>query len=349
VIKHIINVAELANKEWDFIERYYPSSTPPLQTTPEESTTTAVNINWTYFSGSAINFFERLVSKPKISRYRACLQATLAIKTPNDIVISHLPRTSHWQSVAMNLFKRKNKHLAFSFNFTDLPTGNMHRAMQKSFQRIDDFVVYSQFEKKRYSDYFNIPTEKIHHIHWAMDTPKTDKNFTPIKKPYYYAVGGEGRDYATLIEAFKYMPEKDLVIVTRPNTLKDINIPNNIHIFYNLPSKQFWRIVEKSISVIVSLVDEQTACGHITLVGAMQLEKALITTFSHGTTDYIRADENAIVIPPKNVEALKKAITVMDENNNLRQKIEINNLAFTKKYCQPDKWAAFIHAYANKI
>jgi glycosyltransferase involved in cell wall biosynthesis len=339
--KNIINVAEMAGEKWDFIERYYP----PFYSDDKSDNN---SINWSYFSGSSSNLLERIISRPKISRYRACFQATRHLVKKNDIAISHLPRTSHWQSIFMHLLRKKNRHLAFSFNFTDLPVGSMHRAMKESFRRIDGFVVYSNFEREKYAEYFGIPIEKLHMLHWAMETPKTDPSFNPIDKPYYCAVGGEGRDYQTLIKTFKLLPEQQLIIVTRPNTLGDIKIPSNVHVYYNLPSQKFWRIVEKSQGVIVPLVDKNTACGHISLVGAMLLKKAIITSFSHGTTDYIKDNINGIIVPHKDITELKNAIQRIDTDSELRKRIESYNLQFAQKYCHPSLWANFIQNFVQQ-
>jgi glycosyltransferase involved in cell wall biosynthesis len=336
----IINVAETPDESWNFIEKFYPANV--------NATKNKLEVIWKYYSGSNRNIIEKFISRPKISRYRACIQATLNATNKNDLVISHLPLISHWQSVFMNFLGRQNKHMAFAFNFTDLPQGYMHTAMIKSFQRINHFVVYSEFERKQYAKYFNIPIKKIHMLHWAMEKPQTDITFTPSNKEYYCSVGGEGRDYQTLIDTFKHLPQFNLIIVTRPNTLDHIDIPSNVSVFYNLSSKKFWRIVEKSKAVIVPLIDENTACGHITLVGAMKLGKAIITSFSQGTTDYIQHNYNGLVVPPNDEDALQAAVKKLDSNTDLSAKFSQNNLVFTEKYCSPKIWVDFIQQFIER-
>lgn len=339
MIKKVINVAEMAGKSWNFIERFYPEKTAQF---PDD-------ISWKYYSGSAMNIIERVISRPKISRYRACFQASNAIASERDVVISHLPRTSHWQSVFMHMRGKKNPHMAFAFNFTDLPTGRMHYAMKKSFCRIDQFVVYSQFERERYAEYFNIPIEKIQMLHWAMEKPVIDEGFLPCEGSYYCAVGGEGRDYKTLISAFKDLPQHKLVIVTRPNTLDGVEIPLNVQIFYNLPSKKFWGLVDKSKAVIVPLVSKETACGHITLVGAMKLGKAIVTTYSYGTTDYIIDNENGLVVQAQQASELVAAVQKLESSPALIQTFGQNNRAFAKKYCEPSVWASYIQGFIESV
>jgi glycosyltransferase involved in cell wall biosynthesis len=265
----------------------------------------------------------------------------------NDIVISHLPRITHWQSVFMKKLSCNNPHLAFSFNFTKLPERYYHSAMIKSFSRVDEFVVYSNYERKLYSEYFEIPKDKIHMIHWAMDIPNTVDMNLPFNN-YYCAVGGEGRDYKILLDIFKSFKNINLIIVTRPNALKDHKIPSNVKIFYNLTNEEYWGVVKKSKAVIVPLLDSNTSCGHITLVGAMKLKKAIITTFSHGTIDYVCDNKTGFVTSPQDTSSLKKAIEAIESDQELRERFAKYNYDFANKYCDPELWANYVYRFINK-
>ncbi len=322
----VINVAEIAAPDWTFIERDYAGE----------------GVAWRYFSASPRNALERRIQRPKIGRYRACWQATRTLCRPDDLVISHLPRTTHWQSVFMNAMGRTQRHLAFSFNFTELPEGRTRAQMTRSFQRVERFVVYSDFERRLYADHFQLPIERFQRLYWAMDTPESDPAFQPPWPTYYCAAGGEGRDYGTLLRAFAQMPQRHLVIVTRPQALAGLEVPPNVHVFYNLPSPQFWALVQGSKALIVPLRDDVTPCGHITLVGAMKLGRPLISTFSHGTVDYIRPEENALVTAPRDPAALAAAVERLDGDPALQQRLGATGHAFAQANCSPQVWAAFI-------
>lgn len=330
-MKRIINVAEIAKPNWKFIEKIYPNT----------------NVEWLHYSANPNNIIEKLVSRPKISRYRACLQGTLKIRNPNDIVISHMPRITNWQSFFMKKTGRNVPHLAFSFNFTELPGKVLRSAMIKNFRRVSGFVVYTNFEKKLYSDYFEIPIERIHMLHWAMDTPAIDENFNPSDDNYYCAVGGEGRDYKTLIEAFEKLKNINLIIVTRPNALNNINIPNNVKVFYNLQPSKFWSVVQKSEAVIVQLQNNKTPCGHITLVGAMKLRKPIICSFSHGITDYTIDINKRLITRPKDSLSLINAIHTLESNPSLIEEECRSNYEFSKKHCNLHAWSKFVYDFVE--
>lgn len=331
-MQKIVNVAEIADQEWDFIEKFYPPN----------------DIEWHYYSASSQNFVERSIKRPKIGRYRACIQATRQIKSPQDIVISHMPRTSHWQSKFMNMFNVNARHLAFSFNFTELPNKKTTAAMKNSFERIDKFVVYSEYEKKLYSEYFDIPFNKFEMLHWAMEKPSYDARFSIMDDEYFCAIGGEGRDYKTLLAAFSKLNDKKLVIVTRPHAMTGLEIPSNVIVLYNIPASECWAIAKKSKAVVIPLRDKYTPCGHITLVGAMQLGKAIISSVSKGTEDYLIHNENSLLVENNNSSDLAEAINILDGNDEIRNRIEQNASVFANDKFTLDCWVDFVKSFVEK-
>ena len=70
-MRTVVNVAELAAPDWDFVERHSPTR----------------DVDWRYHSASPRNWLERRVTRPRISRYRACWEATRALQAPDDVVI----------------------------------------------------------------------------------------------------------------------------------------------------------------------------------------------------------------------------------------------------------------------
>ncbi len=327
----IVNVAEIADRDWTFVQRFYPAD----------------DSKWFFYSASPQNWLERAIKRPKIGRYRACFQSLSPLKDGQSVVISHLPRTSHWQSKIMKIFGVEARHLAFSFNFTDLPSPRTADAMKESFKRIERFVVYSNYEMGLYSDYFDIPRAKFTMLHWAMEQPKYCNDFIPVEGDYFCSIGGEGRDYETLINSFRKLSHLKLVIVTRPHSLKNILIPDNVTVLYNLPLDQFWAVAVNSKAVVVPLRDDLTPCGHITLVGSMLLAKPIVTTFSKATTDYVSDGKNALVVSPQDESQLIVAINQLARDKVLREEISENAASFAKEHCNLKNWVKFVHSFVK--
>jgi len=329
-MQSVINVAELAKPDWNFIEDHYYGDP----------------VTWRYYSANPRNVIERLVKRPKIGRYRACASASLSLKTESDVVISHLPRTTYWQSVFMKKLGKQNRHLAFSFNFTDLPDAKLRAKMTRGFCSIDKFVVYSEYERKLYSDFFSIPDEKIDMLHWAADEPLCDDSIiAQLPNNYYCSVGGEGRDYRTLIKAFAKMPSLQLVIVTRPQAIEGISLPSNVHLYCNLPSSQYWSVVAHSKALLLPLRDEDTPCGHITLVGAMRLGKPIISSFSQGTSDYFKPGEGGLAFEAKSETALKQVVEAFEDDLSEVDRYANFNRAFSQAHCDVKVWSRYVQGF----
>ena len=246
---------------------------------------------------------EIIVKRPKLSRYRAALEA---VRSAREMpIISHLPRMTAAVSTMQRLTGDRSPHLAFSFNFTDLPSGVARRYMADAFRSVRQFFVFSEFERDLYPRYFGLPGERFHYLSWTQDTPPVASSPSPYAlNSYVSAVGGEGRDYATLIRAARRLPDIDFVIIARPyNRLGEL--PPNVRFLTNVPLEQTWRIAVDSSCMVVPLRDCTTCCGHITLVSGELLGIPVISTRSDATVAYT---EDIALCDPGDVDALAALI-----------------------------------------
>lgn len=217
--------------------------------------------------------------------------------------------------------------LAFAFNFTTLPEAGRRALTTKALAGIDNFVVFSRFEQALYADLFGIPKERFHFLPWAMEVPVPGPE-SPLpdalrKAGYLSAIGGEGRDYKLLAEVMRKRPNLRLVVVARPYSISDIDFPENVTVFTNLPGPATWRIAADSKGMAIPLKTDTTACGHITLVGAQLLGLPLIVTRSHGVADYV-ADTNAQLVRAGDTLAFGAAIDrAMEDPVSLSGMVEV--------------------------
>lgn len=255
------------------------------------------------FSALPQNGLERLVQKPRISRYRAALEAVVAAK--GMPIISHLPRMTAAVSTFEFLARSRSPHLAFSFNFTNLPQGAARRYLTHAFRSVDEFFVFSEYERGLYSDYFELPEDRLTRLIWTQDVPVAADEASPFApNSYVSAIGGEGRDYATLIAAAERLPDIEFVIVARPyNRLPEL--PDNVRLLHNVPLASTWRIAVESACLVVPLRDRMTCCGHITIVSGELLGIPVISTISEATREYT---EDVALFDPGDVEALTRLI-----------------------------------------
>jgi glycosyltransferase involved in cell wall biosynthesis len=328
----IINSADKidGSKDWNFLKDQMQN----------------LEAEWDFFINYPTNWLEKRITKPPLSRYRTCLQAVLHAKRRKAThFISHLPRATSWSVLFAHLFQVKTPHLAFSFTFTDLPTGFKRKLMAYAFQFVDRFVVYSTVEKLLYADYFKLDPNRFDVLPWAMEKPEYAPAEPLIAGDYICAVGSEGRDYATLVEAMRELPHISLVIVARPYNLEGLTFPPNVQVFTELPVQNFWNVVRFSRFTVLPLRDRKTNCSHISIVGSMLFGKPLVVTESEGTTDYLVEDQNALVSDPGNSAAMGQNIDRLWRDRELCDRMiqEADRIAKSKH--QLDSWARYLDDY----
>jgi len=262
-------------------------------------------VYWQGFTANPSNWLEKKAPMRFLSRGKAALQtlqATLDIENP--VVISHLPYMTAAISQALMLRKQKVRHMAFAFNFTQLPMGGKKTLILDKFKDIDRFTVFSSYEKEIYSDYFQIDPQRIRPILWAQSAPPIAIPHKPIfDQPYLCSIGGEGRDYNTLIKAAK-INKIPLAIICRPHNLRNIDIPSNVKVFCNIPLADTWGIAKQSNGLILPIEDPKLCCGQITLVSAHMTGLQVITNNAYALSDYYV--KNDIICEEKNENDLSK-------------------------------------------
>lgn len=297
-----LNTSDLMTSDWRFLEGV----------SDDQST------SWETFSGVPNNSIERAIRRPHLGRWRAAASAARAAERgEKSVLVSHLPNMTAATNWMRKIFSPSTPHIAFAFNFTDLPGGRRLDYFRHSLIGIDEFVVFSRYERQVYSELFSIPEQKIRFLPWAMEAPMPGPagplppNF--LSSGYVCAIGGEGRDYALVADAMRQRPSQKMAIVARPYSIQGIDFPENVSVFTNLPLPLTWRLAVESKGLLVPLKTDKTACGHITVVGAKMLGIPLVVSRSVGVEDYID-DACAQVVDVANLSSLLAAVDRLYED-----------------------------------
>ena len=233
-----------------------------------------------------------------LGRWRGARRlAADSARAPYDLIVSHGPWISAWVEEIAGQKKRGARHLAFSFNFTDLPTGPRHWVMRRNFKNIDAFAVFTDAEQGLYADCFGIDRSKLTRAPWGVAPPLKSLQPRHIEGDYYAALGGEARDYGLLCEAARQCPDVRFVAVARPHNFDGLVAPANLEVRFNLPFEEAWGIVQHARAALVPLRSRETPCGLVTLVGGMHLGKAQIVTDAAGAADYLKDGETGLLVP----------------------------------------------------
>jgi glycosyltransferase involved in cell wall biosynthesis len=295
---------------------------------------TGEGAEWSFFDDRPIWFLERVIRRPNIAIIRACLSAVLkASRNRARLLITQEPRTTFLCALFCRMLRVNLNHYVFSFNFPELPKGFRVRLMGYAFKQVKLFTVHSSMECELYSDYFHIPKERIRLRLWSIGTPAVYPGIPLQVARYVSAIGGNGRDYRTLIEAASRLQWIPFVLVARPDNLIGLKIPANVKTLVHIPFKEAMNIMLHSEFTVLPLSGSTVPCGHVTLVCAMHLGKAVVVTESKGICDYVYSGHNGVLCEPFSPEDLACSIDSLWKNPDECERLGKNNLRFGAENC----------------
>ena len=314
--------------------------------------------DWRFFSTAPRNACERMIRRPDVARLRGCRELTrCVIREAPNLIVTHGPLTTCWSE----LFARRRRfgaqsdraripHLAFTFNFSQLPRGVRRRIMRRAFSTVDRFVVFSNFERTLYSEYFDISSERIDMVHWGVREPPADPGAVPlVAGEYCCAVGSQARDYAGLLDALRRLPKLRLVLVASPENLRGLSIPDNVSVRLNIPLSDVHNIVRHSRFVVLPLLHSEVPCGHVTMVTAMFLGKAVVATESAGISDYVEHGQTGLCAPPGDPAALADTIRKLWEDAALCERLGAAGRKFALAHCTERTTVDYVQRLLDKF
>ncbi len=136
------------------------------------------------------------------------------------------------------------------------------------------------FREEQHSDYFQIPATRIEMIPggFGSSRPVASSLSDPSAQSgkcgaepldAICAVGSQGRDYGTLLEAMRQLPHIRLILVAGAENLRGLDPPPNVEVLQDIPLADAEAVIHRSRFLVVPLWDSQTACGHVTIIYSM--------------------------------------------------------------------------------
>lgn len=284
----------LSNRKWRWFEAKFADRT-----------------RWEFYYGAPASPRDgRAPFLPSLSLSYSCWRAVRSAKRNRArLLITHDPRATFRVARFQQMLGSRIPHVAWSFNFSRLPRGLKRRLMAQSFAHVDRFIVFSSLERDLYHEAFGIPKAKIERVYWGVGEPTVTQPETPLEPgDYICAVGGNARDYPALMAAMERIPEVRLAVVLRPHNLVGLKIPPNVRTHVNRPLGETNNIIKYSRFMALPLAGSDVPCGHVTLVNAMLLSRAMVITNSRGVEDYIQEGVNALTCEARSPEALAARI-----------------------------------------
>jgi glycosyltransferase involved in cell wall biosynthesis len=279
---------------------------------------------------------ERKITKPRLSRilgaWRCARQATL---DGAAAIAAHSQFSTFWVALALRALRSNVPLLSFSFHYAILPLGIRLTFAKWAFSRVARFVVHSEPERARYAHHFGLPLDLFDLVRWGVEPASVETGEAPpvVPGPYICAVGKDGRDYRTLIEAMQGLPDLNLIVVAQPHNLKSVAIPDNVKVLINIPLPDAMNIIQYCQFMALPLETGETSCGHITIVSAMFCGKAIVATRSVGISDYFPENYPAPTVAAGDVEGWRNALSAVARAASLQQRCGELGRSFALHYC----------------
>jgi glycosyltransferase involved in cell wall biosynthesis len=285
----------------------------------------------------------------RLGRMGAALTARGLIRkhAGRSVVVSHGPLLALYSECLARPAAGQALHLVFSFNFTDLPTGVRRSLLRRYLRRVDRFVVASAIERALYSEYFELEVDRIDLLLWGVQPPiqELTKAARFSDGQYICAIGSQARDYDTLMEAMRRIPYIKLILVATPDSLPQGVVPENVKVLTNVPLADAMNVLAHSMFMVLPLRDSTVPCGHVTVVSAMHMGKAILCTDSTGLSDYLIDGSNAEFFSPKNPRQLAEKIERLFSDPLLCQRLGTFAATFARRHCSEDSTTAYFRRY----
>ncbi|MBN2215468.1 MAG: glycosyltransferase [Bacteroidales bacterium] len=280
-----------------------------------------------------IVFFKLLFNRKKLHKSNIIFSigyATLIIAFFNKIHFIQCNRIYWW-----GFFPHNKKYLpVFRILIKFLTTDRLH------------LIVFSKFEKKQYPELIGIKNDNIHYIPYGEFNHSPESVIVPSRiKDYYFSGGYSNRDYVKLIDVFRRINKKLIIICSKNNKeILSIDTPANIEIFQDLSSGLFEKYLRESKVVIIPFKYNSGASGQSVMLRCMRNKKTVIVTRTDVIKDYVDDGISGIIIDDLQ-EELQSKIDYLEKDESARSELGEN---LYKKYVEEFSYEAII-PYLSKI
>ncbi|MGV3722190.1 MAG: glycosyltransferase family 4 protein [Actinomycetota bacterium] len=211
-------------------------------------------------------------------------------------------------------------------------------------EQIDVLFLYARRQWEHAVQELSIPPDKLSLIAFHAD----ERFYRPLPKhppapEQICSAGLEWRDYPTLIEAVREMPDLRVHLAAASPWSKhrdetaDCALPSHVQA-QRRSYGELRELYARSSFVVVPLYETDFQAGVTTLLEAMAMGKAVIVTRTTGQTDVVIDGETGLTVAPGDVEGWRRAITRLQEDHQLRDRLGRNARRWVQEHATLDQW-----------
>lgn len=157
------------------------------------------------------------------------------------------------------------------------------------------------------ADRWRIPASRIRFVPicTTIDSPSA---VPPASPPVVVCAGRTLRDLPTLFAAAPAIHAPITLVTSRDQPLPG-PVPPNMTVLRELPVAEFRKTLASAAVVALPLLPASRSTGQVVFLEAMSFGKPVVSTRAPGTVDYLRDAENALLVPPRDPDALAAAVS----------------------------------------
>jgi glycosyltransferase involved in cell wall biosynthesis len=211
-------------------------------------------------------------------------------------------------------------------------------------RQMDTIFVYATTQRDFARDMLRIADDNLSLIAFHADSrfyrPMPE---VPVDENQICAAGLEWRDYPTLIEAVRDMPDLSIKLAAASPWSKHVDETAKRELPSNVSARRYEyealrELYAQSSFVVVPLYENDFQAGVTTLLEAMAMGKAVIITRTIGQTDVIVDGENGLTVAPGDVAGWREAITRLRNDSALRERLGNNARQWVEEHATLDRW-----------
>jgi glycosyltransferase involved in cell wall biosynthesis len=203
----------------------------------------------------------------------------------------------------------------------------------------DRIVCLSYFQKQFLDNHIPNLKNKTIVVQLGVDVDYYSKiSSSSIEENIILSVGRDnGRDYKTVVNAAKLLPNEKFVIVCSRRNIKDITeIPTNVSVYYDLSSNEVRNLYTQTKILLLithddNFQDGSDCSGQTVLLDSMASGLPIIASQKQYIKEYIKDKEEALLVNFYDEVDLVNKIVDLNNNVILRSKLRSNAKARANK------------------
>lgn len=180
-------------------------------------------------------------------------------------------------------------------------------------------IAFSTAETRTLAARYQLDPERVRFVPFC--SPIDVGTYPETDPPYVFSGGRTSRDYALLLEMATCLPEIPFVVVCGKTDLSTAATLPNLTIHREIPKSEYLKWLQGAALVVLPLQPTERSTGQVVLLEAMACGKAVITSRTPGTEDYLVPGVSGEWVPPGDTNRMVSLCQQLWEDNARRRQL----------------------------